>query len=229
MWAAPLNVNRFSLRSLQEFLKRAFDLCFTLVSAVVLFPLACIVGLLIFIDASGVTFYRSERIGKGGKHFILYKFRTMVPEAHVLGPALTHRGDPRITWVGHFLRNTKFDEFPQVINVLKGEMSIVGPRPESPEYVALYSRQQREVLRVKPGFTSLAQIVYRNEESVLPQQDAESFYVNEVLPRKLALDLYYVQNWSLLLDIKVFILGVLALLKISPPSLLWRRIGRDSP
>lgn len=228
MWATLFNGKRFLLIFFQRFFKRAFDIGFTLVSVVVLFPLACIVGVLIFIESPGAILYRSERIGEGGKRFILYKFRTMVPDAHVLGPALTHRGDPRITRVGRFLRNTKFDEFPQVINVLKGEMSIVGPRPECPEYVVLYSRQQREVLRVKPGFTSLAQVVYYNEESVLPQQDAESFYINEVLPRKLGLDLYYVQNYSLLLDIKVFILGLLALLKIPPPSLLWRLTGRDT-
>ncbi len=201
--------------------KRVFDLGFTLVATVVLLPLAFLAGLLIWLDSPGPILYRSERIGKSGKRFILYKFRTMVANAHTLGPPLTYRDDPRVTRIGRLLRKTKCDEFPQVINVLRGEMSIVGPRPECPEYVALYSLEQREVLRVKPGLTSLAQILYRDEEAVLPDRGTETYYVTDVLPSKLTLDLYYVQHWSLLLDFKVFVLGLLALLKVPPPVVLW--------
>lgn len=213
----------------QQFLKRLFDLSFTLVATVVLLPLAFIIGLLTFLTSPGPILYRSDRIGKSGKCFTLYKFRTMVPDAQALGPPLTHRSDRRVTRLGRVLRRTKFDEFPQVINVLRGEMSIVGPRPESPMYVALYSPEQREVLRMKPGLTSLAQVLFRDEEAVLPNLETERFYINHVLPRKLALDLYYVKHWSGLLDIKVFVMGILALLKIPPPSLLWPLKEEEKP
>lgn len=207
--------------SFQRFLKRAFDVGFTLVATMALLPFALLVALLIFLDCPGPILYWAERVGKGGKRFRLYKFRTMVPNARALGPSLTHRDDGRITRVGRLLRRTKFDEFPQVINVLRGEMSIVGPRPEYPEYVALYSAEQLGVLHMRPGLTSLAQVVYRDEEAVLPAQDTETYYVNKVLPRKLVLDRYYVQHWSLMLDCKIFLLGALALLKVPPPPMLW--------
>jgi lipopolysaccharide/colanic/teichoic acid biosynthesis glycosyltransferase len=145
----------------------------------------------------------------------------MVANASASGPGVTHRGDPRITTIGRILRRTKFDEFPQVINVLQGEMSIVGPRPEAPQYVRHYSAEQRAVLEMRPGLTSLAQVVYREEEAVLPDKDTEIFYLKEVMPRKLALDLFYVRNWSVILDLKVFLLGVFALLGIRPPAVLW--------
>lgn len=201
--------------------KRAFDIGFTMLASIFLLPIALLVSLLIFFSSPGPILYRSERVGKNGRRFSLYKFRTMVAGADGLGPPVTHRDDPRVNRIGLFLRRTKFDEFPQVINVLKGEMSIVGPRPEHPKYVGLYPDEYRALLRMKPGLTSLAQIVYREEERLLPDQGTESYYVTQILPKKLALDLYYVRNWSLLLDVKVFVLGVLALLKIRPPVKLW--------
>lgn len=206
--------------SLQRLLKRAFDIGFTLIATVVLMPVALLVGLLILLDSPGPILYRSWRIGKDGKRFLLYKFRTMVANADALSP-LTHRNDLRVTRIGRFLRKTKFDEFPQVINILRGEMSIVGPRPECPEYVAFYSPEQCQVLCMKPGLTNLAHLVYCQEDAVLPDQDTETFYASQVLPHKLALDLYYVQHWSLRLDCTVFLLGLLALLKIAPPSRFW--------
>lgn len=207
--------------SWQEMTKRAFDLCFTLVATLALLPLVLLVALLIVLDSPGPVFYRSERVGKGGRRFLLYKFRTMVPNAHALGPPVTHHNDSRVTRLGRLLRKTKFDEFPQVINVLRGEMSIVGPRPELPKYVALFPDEYRELLRMKPGLTSLAQIVYPEEEALLPDQGTETYYTTHVLPRKLALDLYYVRHWSLLLDFKVFFIGALTLLRIPVPSMLW--------
>ncbi|MEO0249223.1 MAG: sugar transferase, partial [candidate division WOR-3 bacterium] len=150
---------------------------------------------------------------------------TMVADAARRGPGITPDADPRITRVGGILRKLKIDEMPQLINVLKGEMSIVGPRPELPKYVALYPDEYREILRVRPGLTSLAQIVYREEESLLPEQETERYYITHILPRKLALDLHYVRRWSLLLDFKVFALGVLALLKVRPPTWLWPVVG----
>jgi len=123
--------------------------------------------------------------------------------------------------MGRLLRRTKFDEFPQVLNVLRGEMSIVGPRPELPKYVALFPEEYRELLRMRPGLTSLAQIAYRDEETLLPDQQTEAHYITQVLPRKLALDLYYVRHWSLALDFQVFCIGLLTLLRIPVPSRLW--------
>ena len=144
----------------------------------------------------------------------------MITGAHALGPTVTHKNDLRVTQIGRFLRRTKFDEFPQVLNVLRGDMSIVGPRPELPEYVVLYSHEQRKVLEMLPGLTSLAQVVFRHEEKLLPEQDTVKFYINKVLPNKLALDLYYTQNWSLKLDFKVFLIGLLALFGVpAPPGL----------
>jgi lipopolysaccharide/colanic/teichoic acid biosynthesis glycosyltransferase len=119
------------------------------------------------------------------------------------------------------LRWTKFDEFPQVLNVLRGEMSIVGPRPELPKYVAVFPEEYRELLRMRPGLTSLAQIAYREEEALLPDQQTEAYYITQVLPLKLALDLYYVRHWSLALDFQVFCIGLLTLLRIPVPSRLW--------
>ncbi len=206
---------------LQELLKRAFDVGFTLLAGIILLPVAFLASVLVLLTSPGPIFYRSERVGKDGKRFTVYKFRTMVPEAERLGPSVTHRDDPRVTRVGEFLRRTKFDEFPQIINVLRGEMSIVGPRPEHPKYVALFPREYAQLLRVRPGLTSLAQITYRDEEDLLPTQGAETYYVTTILPRKLAFDLYYVRHWSVLLDLKVFVVGVLALLRISGGPRLW--------
>lgn len=204
-----------------KIVKRVFDVGFTLLASIILLPVALLVSVLIALSSSGPILYRSERVGKEGKRFTLYKFRTMVLNAEGLGPPVTHRNDPRVTRIGRFLRHTKLDEFPQVINVLRGEMSLVGPRPELPRYVSLYPDEYREILRMKPGLTSLAQIAYRNEESLLPEQETESYYVTHLLPRKLALDLYYVRYWSLLLDLKIFALGILALLQVPIPQWLW--------
>jgi lipopolysaccharide/colanic/teichoic acid biosynthesis glycosyltransferase len=145
----------------------------------------------------------------------------MVAEAPRLGPGLTHRDDPRITAVGRILRKTKFDEFPQVINVLKGDMSIIGPRPEAPQYAEAYPKDFKSILQMRPGLTSLAQVTHRNEEQMLPAEDTEDYYLSVILPRKLSMDMYYVDHWSLGLDLRVFLLGVLALLKVAPPAWLW--------
>jgi len=209
------------VRSWKLVVKRAFDLLFTVVALVCLLPVGLVLAVVIILESPGSAIYRSRRVGKGGQVFTLYKFRTMVVNAETIGPSVTHAADPRVTRVGRLLRRTKFDEFPQVLNVLKGDVSIVGPRPETPKYVALYSADQLEVLRVAPGLTSLAQVVYREEEKILPSVETEAYYLQKVLPRKLALDLYYAKTWSLGLDSRIFLMGVLALLRISPPAVLW--------
>jgi lipopolysaccharide/colanic/teichoic acid biosynthesis glycosyltransferase len=183
--------------------KRVLDLVISALGLVLLSPLMLVLGIWIKLDSKGPIFYRGERVGKDGRPFLMYKFRTMVVEADRVGPAITFRDDPRITKVGEFLRRTKLDELPQMINVLKGEMSMVGPRPEDPSYVAHYNAHQREVLRVKPGITGLTQLEYRDEASMLDSAKADEDYLTQIMPAKLRMDLDYVQDRSLALDIKI--------------------------
>jgi lipopolysaccharide/colanic/teichoic acid biosynthesis glycosyltransferase len=191
-------------------LKRAFDLIGSLGALIVFSPVFLVAAILIKLDSSGPIFYKAKRIGKDGKPFTIYKFRTMVANAAEIGPALTYNQDPRITRVGRFLRRTHIDEWPQFLNILKGEMSFVGPRPEAPIYVKHYTPQQREVLKVKPGMTGLAQVKYMMDEaSMLDAANLDEVYLSEILPRKLELDLQYIQNRSLLLDLKLLIQTVL--------------------
>ena len=126
---------------------------------------------------------------------------------------MTYRDDPRVTRVGKFLRRTKFDEFPQVINILRGQMSIVGPRPEAPKYVESYSTEQRRVLTVRPGLTSLAQVAHRDEEDELPEVETEAYYIEAIMPQKLRIDVAYVDGWSIWLDLKIFAVGLAALFR----------------
>jgi lipopolysaccharide/colanic/teichoic acid biosynthesis glycosyltransferase len=205
----------------QQLFKRAVDLAFTLCATIILLPVGFAVALLVRLSSPGPILYTSDRIGRGGKRFTVYKFRSMVLDADQSGPAITHQNDRRVTRIGRLLRKTKFDEFPQVLNVLRGDMSIIGPRPEAPSYVALYTAEQRKVLQVRPGLTSLAQVLYRHEEDLLPAENTENHYIQEILPHKLALDLYYIRHWTLWLDAKVFLLGVLGLLSVRPPAFLW--------
>ncbi|HUW94340.1 MAG TPA: sugar transferase, partial [Anaerolineae bacterium] len=138
-----------------------------------------------------------------GRPFLMYKFRTMVVGAEKRGPAVTYRDDPRITGAGRFLRRAKLDELPQLLNVLRGEMSLVGPRPEDPSYVAFYTPEQRLALSVKPGITGPTQLEYRDEASMLQGEGVDEEYVTRLMPEKLKLDLEYVRDRSLLLDLKI--------------------------
>jgi lipopolysaccharide/colanic/teichoic acid biosynthesis glycosyltransferase len=210
---------------LAEAMKRTVDVLLTLGLSTPLFPVALVVAAAVLVTSGKPVLHRAERIGRGGRAFTLYKFRTMVHRSK--GPGVTHAADARITTIGRILRRTKFDEFPQVLNVLRGDMSIVGPRPEAPQYVERYTPLQREVLRARPGLTSLAQVIYRDEETLIPADDPEEFYVREVMPRKLALDLLYVRHWSPALDGRVFLLGLLALARVRPPASLWPPMIRD--
>ncbi|RMF06027.1 MAG: NAD-dependent epimerase/dehydratase family protein [Chloroflexi bacterium] len=166
-----------------------------------LWPLLVLVAVLIKMTSQGPVFYRAVRIGQGARPFVLYKFRTMAANAHRTGPAITANGDPRITRVGRVLRRTKLDELPQLFNVLRGEMSLVGPRPEDPRYIPLYNAEQRQVLAVRPGMTSAASMHYRDEEIILAGDDWEKVYREQILPHKLALDLAYLQERSALSDL----------------------------
>lgn len=189
-------------------LKRLFDVVASGAGLIVLSPLLLALALAVKLGSPGPIFYRANRVGRYGVPFKLLKFRSMVINADQIGPAVTGAVDPRITRVGRFLRRTKLDELPQLINVLRGEMSLVGPRPEDPRYVALYTNEQRQVLNVRPGITSPASITYRNEEAMLVGDDWEKHYVEQIMPAKLVVDLEYARNASLWRDVRV-ILGTL--------------------
>jgi lipopolysaccharide/colanic/teichoic acid biosynthesis glycosyltransferase len=199
-------------RFLSAVLKRLFDLVISLLVILIAAPLWVAVAIAIQLDSPGPVFYRGHRVGRGGKLFAIYKFRTMVVDARARGPGITSEADPRITRVGRFLRRFKIDEMPQLINVLKGEMSIVGPRPEDPRYVARYTPEQLQVLSVRPGMASPAFVKYRHEESLLAgADDPEQVYLTQILPDKLRLDLEYIRKQSFLFDLGIFLQAALSL------------------
>lgn len=185
--------------------KRIFDLCFSFIGLMLLSPLFVIIGILVKVDG-GDVFYRQVRIGQGGREFMICKFRSMVRAAEGAGPSVTKDGDVRITWVGRILRKAKLDELPQLWNVLKGDMSLVGPRPEVPRYVRHYTPEQRQVLRLKPGITDLASLCFRNEEALLANaENVEEFYIQHCIPRKLRLNQDYAKSANLLSDIWIIL------------------------
>ena len=182
--------------------KRTFDLVFAIIALLFLSPLFLLGSLLAKLQSKGPVFYKAKRVGKHEAVFEMYKFRTMVVNADTLGGSLTTYRDTRITPIGRFLRWTKLDELPNLINVIKGEMSLIGPRPEAPDYVKHYTEVQKQVLQVKPGMTGPSQLANRDEEKKLKgQQDAEHYYITELMPKKLALDLHYVATQSIASDI----------------------------
>ena len=191
--------------------KRFFDILFSLLGLILLSPVFLVCAVLTKCQSPGPVFYRSQRVGQYGELFAMYKFRTMIVNAATFGGSLTTYRDPRITPIGNFLRRTKLDELPQLINVLKGEMSLIGPRPETPNYVEYYTEEQRKVLSVRPGITGPAQLENRNEELKLKgQADPEAYYINHLLPEKLNIDLHYVANRSLAFDMKIILQTVWA-------------------
>ena len=194
--------------------KRSLDVAVVLVGLLILTPLMAAIAVLIKLDSPGPVLHRGERVGLDGAHFGMLKFRSMVAGAAQMGPSITRGGDPRVTRIGRFLRRTKLDELPNLINVLKGEMSLVGPRPESPNWVARYTPEHWKTLSVRPGITGLAQARYRHEEELLAGADIESAYP-AIMEAKLALSLYYVEHRSLALDLRILWETVVAVLKRS--------------
>jgi lipopolysaccharide/colanic/teichoic acid biosynthesis glycosyltransferase len=194
-------------------LKRVFDITISTFFLSAFSPFFLLIAMFIKVDSEGPVLHRAQRIGKGGKPFTLYKFRTMVADASRRGPGITQQDDPRITRVGRFLRKLKIDEMPQLINVFKGEMSIVGPRPEDPCYVAHYTPEQRRVLSVRPGMASPAFIKYRHEEELLAAagDDWECVYLTQILPDKLRMDLEYIEQQSFLGDLAILAQAALRL------------------
>src|SRR6476469_2092904 len=174
--------------------ERAFEIVVAALGLLLLSPLLALIGLAVKMYDGGPVLYAATRVGKDGRLFKLYKIRTMSVNADKAGPGLTQAGDLRITPIGRKLRHAKLDELPQLLNVLRGDMSLVGPRPEDPRYVALYTPQQRRVLNVRPGITSAASLAYRDEEQLLEGADWETTYCNTVMPAKLALDLAYLRR-----------------------------------
>ena len=187
------------------------DLVVSVFGLIVLSPVFTVLALIIRLHDGGTVFYGAPRIGKNGVPFRLFKFRSMVANADRTGQVVTTSGDLRVTPIGRFLRRTKMDELPQLLNVLKGEMSLVGPRPESPKYVGLYTPEQRAVLQVLPGITSAASLTFRHEEQLLSGDNWEDVYRNEVLPAKLAIDLNYLSQRTLMSDVGLILQTVKAM------------------
>ena len=186
--------------------QRIFDLVAASFGLVLLSPLFAVVAVLIKRSSPGPVFYRQERVGRGGRPFWIFKFRTMRPDADRLGGPLTVGADPRITPVGAVLRKYKLDELPQLINVVLGDMALVGPRPEVLRYVAHYDERQRRVLDVRPGITDPASIAYRDENALLAgAADPEATYIREVMPAKLAMNLEYLERRTLMTDLGIIL------------------------
>ena len=192
--------------------KRAFDIVCSFLGLAVLSPLLLVVSVLVAATSPGGVFFRQERIGKDGKPFRIFKFRSMRKDN--AGLKITTGNDSRITPVGRFLRKSKIDELPQLINVLVGDMSFVGPRPEVADYVDLYTPYQRQVLLVRPGITDYASIAYRNENDLLEgAQDPERMYIDEIMPAKIELNMKYLHEISPLADIRLILSTVVAVIK----------------
>ena len=193
------------LRNLR--LKRVIDVAGAVFGLTIFSPLLIPVCVLIRLDGANGIFFKQERLGKHGKRFLLYKFTTMQDDAHVKGPLLSRTDDPRITRVGRLVRMLSLNELAQFINVLKGDMSIVGPRPEVPKYARYWPDTVKEkILSIKPGITGYATVKYWQESNILNDKDnPEEYYVNHIVPQKLELESWYVDNWNLLLDFRLMV------------------------
>ena len=193
-------------------MKRMFDYCASVAGLVLLAPLFLVLAVLIKADSPGPVFFRGRRVGREGRLFHIYKFRSMVAGADRRGPGITTAGDARVTRVGRLLRRTKLDELPQLINVVLGDMALVGPRPEDPRYVDHYTPAQRRLLNVRPGITSPASLAFRREEELLEGEDWETAYVSDILPKKLNLELDYLTQRTGGGDLRLVLLTLGALL-----------------
>lgn len=188
-------------------MKRSLDICISLAILVLFLPFGLILALFISLESRGGVFYFQERVGIHGKGFRLIKFRSMRSNADKGSQITIGNRDPRITKSGYLIRRFKLDEFPQFINVLKGDMSIVGPRPEVPFYVAMYTEEQRKILSVKPGITDYASIAYFHENELLAKaEDPQKTYIEEIMPAKIALNERYIANPGILQDLKIMAL-----------------------
>jgi lipopolysaccharide/colanic/teichoic acid biosynthesis glycosyltransferase len=193
-------------RPVYRFVKRAGDIVTSSIGLVVTGPFLLLAALAIKADSPGPVFFRQERVGRGFRPFRIFKFRTMVVDAPKLGAQITAGADPRITRIGRVLRKSKIDELPQLINVLVGDMSLVGPRPEVPKYVELFRNDYRFILSVRPGITDPASLKYRDEAAVLATcADPEHEYVTRILPEKIAISKHYLESATTFCDLKVIL------------------------
>ncbi len=187
-------------------LKRSFDMLVSAAGLVLLSPVFLVIGVAVRATSPGPVFYRQERMGLAGLRFRIFKFRSMVSDADRLGGKLTVRGDTRVTPLGRFLRRHKLDELPQLLNVLRGEMSLVGPRPEVPEYADMFPQSYERILRVKPGITHSATLFFRNEEDLLGRaDDPRAFYIERVMPYKMMLYVEDMRRRNFMRDILTII------------------------
>ncbi len=198
------------MNALNKIIKRIFDIVCSGLGLIILSPFLLFVAIRIKMGSDGPVFFKQIRVGEKGKEFKILKFRTMVVDAEKLGRQITVGNDNRITKIGAFLRKYKIEELPQLINVFKGDMSLVGPRPEVPRYVNMYTEEQRKVLDVKPGITDLASIRYRDENELLGQaENPDEFYINTIMPDKLALNVEYINKSNIFLDIYIILKTIL--------------------
>ena len=207
-----------SKRKVSLAIKRIFDIIVSLILLIILFPIMLILAILIKIDSKGPVFYRQERITTNGKTFRIFKFRTMVQNADKIGTLVTIGNDSRITRVGKAIRKFRLDEFPQLINVLKGEMSFVGTRPEVKKYVDKYTDEMKATLLMPAGITSMASIKYKDEDKILEEalqkgKHTDLAYIEDVLPEKMKYNLEYITKFSFWYDIKVCIDTVIGVLR----------------
>lgn len=194
-------------------MKRIFDFVFSLVLLLVLSPVLIILAIVVGTTSPGGVFFCQERVTTYGRHFKIIKFRTMVADAETKGSQVTTKGDSRVTGVGRFLRKVRLDELPQLINILKGDMSFVGTRPEVPRYVERYADGMYATLLLPAGVTSKASIAYKDEERLLASgEDVDAIYVEEVLPGKMKYNLQYLREFSIIMDIKIIIQTVIAVI-----------------
>jgi len=201
-------------KMLNHITKRLFDFSCTLVGSVILSPVLLVIALLIWIDSGRPIFYRGVRSGLYGKPFRIFKFRTMVGNAEKIGGPSTALNDPRLTRLGKFLRKYKLDELPQLFNILKGEMSVIGPRPQVEQYVKRYSPEEQIILTVKPGLTDYASIKFINLEQLLGDQDVDEKYIREIEPIKNELRVKYAKENSFFIDLKILFMTIMQMFRI---------------
>ena len=191
-------------------IKRSFDVLFSLIGLIVLSPILLIIAILIKLDSKGPVLFIQGRVGKNNKDFNIYKFRTMRIASENEGLLTLGNNDSRITKIGYFLRRYKIDEFPQLINILKGDMSFVGPRPELRYYVNFYNEDDMTIFKVRPGITGLASLKYRNEVELLKAaKDPEDFFINTIIPDKLKFNKEYIKRQNFFFDLKLILITII--------------------
>jgi lipopolysaccharide/colanic/teichoic acid biosynthesis glycosyltransferase len=187
-----------------NYLKKFIDLIISIILLIILSPLFCLISIAVYIESGRPVFYKQERVGKNWKNFKILKFRTMVNGSDSIGPKVTCKNDVRLTYTGKILRKYKLDELPQLVNVIKGEMSLVGPRPEIPKFAQFFSKEYTDILKIKPGISDFASIEFSDESQLFDQnKNVEEIYKTKILPQKIKLYYRYLTQKSLITDFKI--------------------------